>query len=461
VPRVYKPGDVVESYTVVKEINRGMMALSYQAKDFESQTVFFKQYKSPTVRVPWYYDYIDYQKEMKRRIETSVCQNFCYRFLDAFEYDRCFFQVFEYLDRSLSLEEILDRCRRNRDHVAPEQRLIMAKVLLSGIAALHGAGIVHSDLKPENIMLIKDASIAAGYRLRVIDMDFALLQDREAPWHGDRGYFGTVGYLSPEHLRGEVPEPASDVFTLGLILHELLGGAHPYRAADEAEYRKRALGHEAPLIELFGTLSGLPNARRIAEVIHRCLSPEPAQRPSATDVNRVLNDKEGAADLNAPSRKKPAKDRPPTAREARTPVRKKPAQQSPAQVAPMQGVEDEATATLVEDEVVEKPTVEVAATLVLRSEAGVEKAFNVGITIGQDLLRTFGTEDYKFVDKAQFMLEKAAGAWYAVPRPGVKNDTILNGRALVSRTQLKSGDVLAVGRAATRKFKMPLTVSFR
>jgi hypothetical protein len=138
-------------------------------------------------------------------------------------------------------------------------------------------------------MLIRDETITAGYRLRIIDMDFSLLADQPAPWHGDRGYFGTPGYLSPEHLRGEVPQPASDVFTLGLMLHELLGKGHPYQFEDEEQYHNACMRHAARPIELYGSLVGLPNADQIRQTVHRCLAAAPSHRPRSKEVQEVLN----------------------------------------------------------------------------------------------------------------------------------------------------------------------------
>ena len=112
-----------------------------------------------------------------------------------------------------------------------------AKVLTAGVAALHESSVVHADLKPANAYLVEDSSIGSGYQLKLIDMDFSLLADRRAPWHGFQGYVGSDNYRSPEHLtRGGVPEPASDVFTCGLMLYELLAGEHPYWRDDQAEY---------------------------------------------------------------------------------------------------------------------------------------------------------------------------------------------------------------------------------
>src|SRR4029450_12438554 len=131
------------------------------------------------------------------------------------------------------------------------------KVLLAGVAALHEARVVHCDLKPANAYLIADPTIGAGYQLKLIDMDFSVLADQRAPWHGHQGYVGSDNYRSPEPLtKGAVPGLASDVFTCGLILYELLAGVHPYWHEDQAEYAKRVRAYAIKPPALLGTMPG-------------------------------------------------------------------------------------------------------------------------------------------------------------------------------------------------------------
>jgi hypothetical protein len=62
-----------------------------------------------------------------------------------------------------------------------------ANVNVAGIQALHQSNIAHAYLKPANVYLIRDPTIKAGYQLKLIDMDFSLLTDHRAPWHGHQG----------------------------------------------------------------------------------------------------------------------------------------------------------------------------------------------------------------------------------------------------------------------------------
>jgi serine/threonine protein kinase len=286
---VYNRGEKVHGYTIDAHLSSGQNALSFAARDAAGERVFLKGYKSPSVRVSWYDGFRHYQKEMKQRLEAPPCREFCYRFLDNFEEDRTYFQVFEFLDDSSSLQKVLKECASRPDTVAWDQRVIMAKVILGGLRALHQARIVHADLKPDNIMLIEDPTIRMRYRLKIIDMDFSVLTDRQAPWHGHEGYPGTPGYASPEHLAGKVPQPASDVFTCGLILYELLANGHPYHFDDQEKYLPAYQAYRVPPPLLRGRMPAPARGNEVQQVLHLCLHPDPAKRPTAQRVHEALN----------------------------------------------------------------------------------------------------------------------------------------------------------------------------
>ena len=229
-----------------------MMAISYGAEAPTGEKVFLKQYKSPAPTVVWYKAFVAYQKELSEPASgTGKAAQFAVRQVDAFEEvwgGPCYFQAYEFVENGADLQQMLDEEREQhrrtkspatRDPAVWARHVTWAKVFMTGMAALHESKIVHADLKPANAYLIQDPTISSGYQLKLIDMDFSLLADRRAPWHGHQGYVGTDNYRSPEHLtRGSVPGLASDVFTCGLMLYELLAGYHPYWSEDQAEYAK-------------------------------------------------------------------------------------------------------------------------------------------------------------------------------------------------------------------------------
>jgi serine/threonine protein kinase len=105
----------------------------------------------------------------------------------------------------------------------------ICKQLLAGVAALHAGGVIHRDLKPNNVMLE-----TRGSGLHVSIMDFGLARPHEAAntLFGSGVIAGTPGYLAPELLRGGRPTKATDLFALGVVLHQVLTGERPLEAED-------------------------------------------------------------------------------------------------------------------------------------------------------------------------------------------------------------------------------------
>ncbi|HEX2187930.1 MAG TPA: protein kinase [Longimicrobiaceae bacterium] len=442
-----KEGDEINGYRITRVIGPGAMAISYDALGPSGQRVFFKQYKSPAVTVEWYRGYVQYQKELHRRIEESPARNYCVRAIDAFEAvwgGRNYFQVFEFVENGADLAGIFERERSENGGRSPsvpfdarlwEQHVIWAKVFMSGINTLHAAKIAHADLKPENAYLIEDRSIAAGFQLKLIDLDFSVLTDRTAPWHGHQGYVGTDNYRSPEHFTaGATPGAASDVFTSGLILYQLLAGRHPYWAEDQAEYARRALAHAADRPALGGVMPAPASNEAVADVLYRCLAPRPEDRPTAAEVRDVLTGRSEAGPVPAA---------------AATPAPAAPVTPAPAGPAA---------------EAAPAPAPAPAGGPVLRSErirlvgeSGHAITVGVRTPLGKHMVRQFG-EDFNVWDTEQCAVERGPdGAWQVVPNPGTTNETLLNGETLTGPSPLREGDVIAVGRAAKGVAKLPLT----
>jgi eukaryotic-like serine/threonine-protein kinase len=421
--RMLSPGEIVNGYKIEKKLHTGAMAVAYMARNSSGERVFFKQYKSPSVLVPWYKAYVDYQQELKRRIERGMTKNFTYRFVEFFEAiagPQTFFQVFEFVESGNDLEFML---QKSGSSLAWEQRVTLAKVIMAGVNSLHKSNIVHCDLKPPNIQLFKDDSITAGYRLKLIDMDFSILEDRKAPWHGQEGYVGSPNYFSPEHLKGEVPKPASDVFTCGLILYELLAQGHPYASEDEDAYKSGVLNRSAHKPKLDGKMPGDADVTEVEDYIYRCLSTNAAERPTAEEVLSALNGK---------GRKHPL---PPHSEPLPVPEKKK--------------------------EGHPKEEVFAVGPIELHATNGKMLHANVDVVIGKRLCHDFG-EDAKFLDECQMKIVRVEkSGWFVEPNLKAANETILNGKSVVVRTPLRSGDVLGVGRESRKIIKLPMTVQVK
>jgi serine/threonine protein kinase len=487
-----KVGDAINGYQIDKVFGPGAMAISYAARKSSGQRVFFKQYKSPSVTVAWYRDYVRYQKELNRRIAESPARNFCVRAIESFEAvwgGRTYFQVFELVENGADLGGIFEReAEANGGHrlAVPfrdarlwEQHVIWAKVLMSGINTLHAANVAHADLKPDNAFLIEDPSIAAGFQLKLIDLDFSVLTDQTAPWHGHQGYVGTDNYRSPEHFTaGATPGAASDVFTCGLILYQLLAGRHPYWAEDQSEYARMALAHAAERPVLGGTMPAPATNEAVSDILWRCLSPRPADRPTAAEVRDVLTGRIGGKTASAASGAAAAASAAPTPAPAATPT-SAPVAPTPPPAAPAPA----AAAPTPPPTVVPPPPVTPRAPappapapapparttptggaplrsdrIQLAGESGQVITIGVRTPLGKHMVRQFG-DDFAVWDTEQCTLDRGPeGAWYVVPEGGTTNETLLNGAAITTPQPLREGDVIAVGRQAKGIAKLPLTV---
>ena len=157
-----------------------------------------------------------------------------------------------------------------------------------GLAAAHEKGIVHRDLKPENLFVTRDG------RVKILDFGLAKLTmrtDLDRTVSGAREgtepgmVMGTVGYMSPEQVRGEKADHRSDIFALGAILYEMLAGQRAFRKATSAETMSAILNEDPAAISQI--LPGTPPS--LQKIVHRCLEKNPEQRfQSASDLAFAL-----------------------------------------------------------------------------------------------------------------------------------------------------------------------------
>lgn len=279
------------------------MADSFEALDDESgEKIFLKAYHSPGPRTSWYFDYLEYVDALNERIEASPVKDFCVLSRKSFTCnpdptfcdEEFFYQVFDFVEGSMDLSKLLGNELNDLSRFSWQERVLLARVFVYSMGALHNAGIVHCDLKPENIMLTAGGTTAMRYVPRLIDMDRSIIIGTKAPWHGEETYVGTPGYKSPEHLRNEVPIVASDVFTMAVILCEILAGCHPYNwlNIDEDEYNERVLSGEHIFIDkplrLLGLIGNQEDTDRLASTILQCLSPYAENRPTEAALHKLL-----------------------------------------------------------------------------------------------------------------------------------------------------------------------------
>src|SRR5580693_5156560 len=154
-----------------------------------------------------------------------------------------------------------------------------------GLAAAHEKGIVHRDLKPENLFITNDD------RVKILDFGLAKLTRPEVDPDADAAtvqvntepgqIMGTVGYMSPEQVRGKPADHRSDIFAFGSILYEMISGQHAFRGDSPADTMSAILKEEPP--ELSETSRNVPPA--LERIVRHCLEKIPAHRfQSAGDL---------------------------------------------------------------------------------------------------------------------------------------------------------------------------------
>jgi dipeptidyl aminopeptidase/acylaminoacyl peptidase len=164
--------------------------------------------------------------------------------------------------------------------VPPRRAIDYALQIAHGLAAAHEKGIVHRDLKPENLFVLNDG------RVKILDFGLAKLTQSEAADSAASSLptetggtepgmvLGTLGYMSPEQVKGRPADARSDIFSFGAILYEMLSGHRAFRADSAAETMSAILREEPP--DLSTTNQSVPPG--LDRIVRHCLEKSPERR---------------------------------------------------------------------------------------------------------------------------------------------------------------------------------------
>jgi serine/threonine-protein kinase len=254
----FVPGTLLAGrYRIIGLLGRGGMGEVYRATDLTlGQSVALKF-------LPAFDERMLERFHSEVRIARQVSHPNVCRVYDIGQAEGMPFLSMEYVDGE-DLSSLLHRIGRLPNDKAIE----LTRKICAGLAAAHDKGVMHRDLKPQNIMLNK--------RGEVLIMDFGLAAASDQ-LHGAEAKSGTPAYMAPEQLKGSEVTHKSDLYALGLVMYELFTGKKPYEA--------KSIGELIALQEAVQVTSMTTVAAdidpEVEKVIRRCLDPNPASRPAS------------------------------------------------------------------------------------------------------------------------------------------------------------------------------------
>jgi eukaryotic-like serine/threonine-protein kinase len=258
-------------YRLVELLGQGGMATIYRARDNElERDVAVKLLRPEYERDP------DFGTRFRQEARAAGSLNHP-NIVSVYDYGND--PAGAYIVMELIDGEDLASVIRRTGAVPPRQAARLAADVASALAAAHGRGIIHRDVKPANVLVSRDG------RVKVTDFGIArAIADAQLTMPGLT--MGSVHYFSPEQARGEPTTAASDVYSLGIVLYELLTGRRPWGGDSAAAIAMARLSGAAPLPS--SVRAGIPPA--LDAIVRRAMSRDPAQRyQSAGEMREALD----------------------------------------------------------------------------------------------------------------------------------------------------------------------------
>jgi eukaryotic-like serine/threonine-protein kinase len=217
---------IADRFSVVRFIARGGMGEVYEVED----TLLQNLHVALKIILPQ----IAGDAGSSRRFEQEVLlarkvvhTNLC----PIYDISRCQSSTppFLFMTMKLLAGQTLAMRLKETTLIPRSEAVAIFRQMVAGLAAIHAAGIIHRDIKPNNVMLERSGSELC---LTIMDFGLARLHDSETTVITRGMVAGTPGYIAPELMRGQCPSQATDIFALGVLLHQVLTGRHPIPKAN-------------------------------------------------------------------------------------------------------------------------------------------------------------------------------------------------------------------------------------
>ncbi|MEM1179568.1 MAG: serine/threonine-protein kinase [Acidobacteriota bacterium] len=287
------PGDLLaDRFQVQERLGRGGMGEVFSAQD----TVLGEAVALKVVH-PHPSDAQDGFRRLKREVQLArrvTHSNVC-RIFDLIQHrGEDGGQLLHLVSMELLRGETLRDRRAHSGSLPVDEALAIIRQIARGLNAAHRYGIVHRDLKPSNVMLVDEAG---GLRAAITDFGLARVVGagtRDSASSRIHELVGTPAYMAPEQIAGEPLSPATDIYSLGLVLYELLAGRLPFSGSSVWELAAQRVSHPpTPIVRYVPDLDATVRA-----LIDRCLARDPAARFASTgQLLNVLDFGDGSWDV--------------------------------------------------------------------------------------------------------------------------------------------------------------------
>lgn len=258
-------------YELIEQMGKGGMAIVYRARDLMlERQVAVKLLREDYSRDPIFQE--------RFRQEARAAANLAHpNIVTVHDFGLDNGQLFIVMELIPGTD--LKTYLKKRTRLNPEEALPMMVQACAGIGYAHRAGLIHCDVKPQNLLVTPDM------RLKVTDFGIARALSTIKPDEQSDIVWGSPQYFAPEQAAGAAPSPASDVYSLGVILYEMLTGSLPFQAVNPSDLAHMHLEADPPLIrEMVPEISP-----ELEQILLKVLAKEPSQRYRTADqFGRVL-----------------------------------------------------------------------------------------------------------------------------------------------------------------------------